>query len=595
MRAFIAFARSNRQAVPVSDQLERAPEVPRVGSAPSSSDGSHAVRRSDRGLAASAPYAATRRVVASVVLVGLALSTALSWAAARVDSATEQRLLEGQSRRAATVLSNAVTNIETPLANTLAALAASRAERDGASVGDAAVFGRLMAERVGPEAQFVSASLFRMGPDGAAAAGAPAAALGGTPGLAPGDPDLTGLLERALAADTTVVARVQVDDRTRIGYALAAPATREVIYAERAVPENRRAPVDQDSAYADLHYAIYLGPDAVTSAMTTTDVDPRSLPLSGRTFETSVPFGDTVLTLVTSPRRHLGGALSARLPVILLVGGLVLTVAAALTARRLVRARLEVDRMYGEQRDVSARLQRALLPAFNPDIPGLDVASEYIAAAEGVDVGGDWYSIVPVGPGRFAFVVGDVSGHGIDAVAVMARVRFTLRAYLSDGDGPGEALRKCAAHVDVEVDGRIATVLVGVGDLVTGEMTLASAGHLPPLLVRHSHGADYVPVPVGPPLGLDVVPYETTTVPLSAGDLFLAYTDGLVERRDESIDVGLARLADAVGGAAVSAGPERLDRLIDDVLAVMVEGGSPGDDVALLVVRPVAVPAPAAP
>lgn len=539
----------------------------------------------------SAPPAVTRRAVAAVVIVGLALSVALSWAAARVDSATEQRLLEGQTRRAATVLSNAVTNIETPLAGTLAALAASRADGAGASVADAPVFSRLLADRVGADAQFVSAALFRVGADGSGSRSAPEAVLGGPPGLAPGSDDMAQLLERATTADTTVVARVRVGDSTRIGYALASPATGEVVYAERAVPENRRAPIDQDSAYADLNYAIYLGPKTVTSAMTTTDVDPRSLPLSGRTFETAVPFGDTVLTLVTSPRRHLGSTLSARLPAILLVGGLALTAAAALTARRLVRARVAVDQMYGEQREVSTRLQRALLPAFNPEIRGLDVASEYIAAAEGVDVGGDWYSIVPVGPGRFAFVVGDVSGHGIDAVAVMARVRFTLRAHLSDGDGPGEALRKCAAHVDIETDGRIVTALVGVGDLTTGEMTLASAGHLPPLLVRTSREADFVPVPVGPPLGLDVVPYETTTVPVSAGDLLLAYTDGLVERRGESIDEGLDRLARAVTGAAVAAGDVQLDRLVDDVLAVMVEDGSPRDDVALLVVRPVGTPA----
>ena len=153
-----------------------------------------------------------------------------------------------------------------------------------------------------------------------------------------------------------------------------------------------------------------------------------------------------MLTFVTSPRRHLGAGLSQGLPVFLLLGGLAITAIATSSAYQLVRARQRAEKVTDLQRDISERLQRAVLPHVNPDIPRLEIASEYLAGTRGVDIGGDWYSIIALDEEHFGFVVGDVSGHGVDAVAVMAHARFTLRAYLLDGKSPEDALKEAAEN-----------------------------------------------------------------------------------------------------------------------------------------------------
>jgi hypothetical protein len=315
----------------------------------------------------------------------------------------------------------------------------------------ARAFTRVFSASVGADRQFLSASLWRRDGDTFNRV----ASIGSAPALDPQGPEIRGFLGHASTSVAPfVVRRLTVGDQSRIAYAKSDAVTGAVVYAERAIPADRRAPVDRGSAYSDLDYAIYLGAGTDTSDMTTTDVDPASLPLRGLTARATVPFGDTVLNLVTHPRTHLGSSLSQRLPWFLLLGGLLLTLTLALVARQLTRSRQRaesdtetittlyqrVDTLYGEQRALSVRLQRALLPQVNPGIPGMEVSSEYVAGAQGIDIGGDWYSAIPVGDETFAFVVGDVSGNGVDAVAEMARARFTLRAYLFDGNGPATAL-----------------------------------------------------------------------------------------------------------------------------------------------------------
>jgi serine phosphatase RsbU (regulator of sigma subunit) len=524
------------------------------------------------------------RLVAAICAAGLLLTVLSSWAVARVDRSTEERLLELQTRQAAAVLSTAVSLIQQPMRTALDAQAAAP------STGRLA-FDNVMSGQVGEEEGqfFVSASLWRAGEDGLREV----ASLGTEPWLEPGAPETRAFLERALTTPTTVVDHLAREDRSRIVYALADAATGFVILTERAIPANRRAPVDNDAAYSGLNYAIYLGDSTDLEHMTTTDRDPSDLPLDGLTDRVEVPFGDTVLTLVTTPRRHLGSTLSQRLPLIIFAGGLLLTAAAALVARRLVRSRADaeantatitslyqrVDSLYEEQRALSVRLQRALLPQANPLIPRLEVASRYVAGARGVDIGGDWYSLIPVGDDEFAFVVGDVSGHGVDAVAVMARARFTLRAYLVDGHGPAEALEKCSRQFDIVVDDHMITAVVGVGNSRTGEVRLASAGHPPPLLVT-DRGRDYVETIPGPPLGIGAASYHPITLTMGPGSTLLMYTDGLVERRGESIDVGLRRLSDAVG----MLDGEPVDALVEDLVSTLRHPAA-ADDIAVLALR----------
>jgi len=523
------------------------------------------------------------RAAAVTCLLGLLLTAVSAWASYQVDRSTEERLLETQTEQAATVLSTAIFLIQQPLTTALQVQAAAGPD------GDPSVFRRTFAVNVGKEGIFVSASLWQSEGRGFTRL----AAVGRPPGIAPRGPEIRDFLGRAADSTTSVVEHVVVGERSRIAYALADMRTGFVIYVERAIPADRRSPVDRDSAFASLHYAIYLGEQTRLGDLTTTDVDPAGLPLEGTTHTTTVPFGDTVLTLVTQPTEHLGSTLSHRLPLILLLGGLVLSVATAYVARRLVASQLQaetdsttinelyqrINSNYEEQREVFVRLQRALLPHVIPQIPELEVASRYVAGAEGVEIGGDWYSLIDVDEDRYAFVVGDVSGKGVDAVAEMARARFTLRAYLADGNDPATALAKCSHQFDVTRDGHIITAVVGVGTWRTGEVVAVSAGHPPPLLVT-ADGTSHVPMSVGPPLGVGPSSYELTRFTMPPGSTLLAYTDGLVERRGEDIDTGLRRLVEAVdlhGEAPVS-------DLLTSLLDTLRGEGAP-DDIALLALR----------
>ncbi len=524
------------------------------------------------------------RVVAAICLIGLLLTIGSAWAAYRADRATEERLLDTQTQQAAAVLSTAILVLDQPLMTALQVQAAAGPEGDGA------VFRRTFGASMRGDPLLVSATLWRRD----AGAFERVATVGEPPLLEPDSPELSEFLKRALHTSTSVVEPVGEGDQARIAYALADPRTGFVVHVERALPPDRRSAVDRDSAFSQIHYAIYLGARTRQADLTTTDLDPADLPMEGSTADASVPFGDTELMLVTQAREHLGSSLSQRLPVLLLLGGVLMTLAIALVARRLVdaRTRAEADSatisglyqringLYEDQRALFVRLQRALLPRVNPEIPQLEIASKYVAGAEGTEIGGDWYSVIAIGADQFGFVVGDVSGRGVDAVAVMARARFTLRAYLLDGKTPAEALEKCSHQFDIMVDERMVTVVVGLGSARTGEVVLANAGHPPPLLVSADHSG-FVEVPVGPPLGVGVSTYESTTFTIPPGATLIAYTDGAIERRDESIDVGMQRLAD-VAREHASAG--RVADLLSSLLTEL-RGDDAPDDIALLGVR----------
>ncbi len=366
-----------------------------------------------------------------------------------------------------------------------------------------------------------------------------------------------------------------------------------VVLAERAIPANRQVPIESNSAFSNLHFVTYLGDTTSSVDLATTDVAPSSLPLRGLTDRTQIPFGNTVITLITSRADRLGGRLGAQLPWIFVAVGALMTAGTALGSTQLVRRRRSAERdadtitklygqlnhRFGEQRHISETLQRAMLPQRNPLIPGLEVASRYVAGTRGVEVGGDWYSIVLVDDDHFAFVVGDVSGRGLSAATIMARLRFTLRAYLLEGHLPDRALHMCGRQIDVVEDGHFATVLVGVGNLGTREMTLANAGHLNPLMLTNA-GADYVTTKAGVPLGVATSSdYELTTFTMPPDSTLLVFTDGLVERRGEDLVLGMDRLAAAAPPLETS-----LDDSLARILSTMNHDG-PEDDIAILAFR----------
>ena len=522
-------------------------------------------------------------VAVMIATVCLLLTGIATWAASEVDANTEHRLLVVQTRQAGAVLTSAIPAVQQPLENVLGV------QKVAGRTGDPEAFRQLMSSYVGDRSVYSSASLWQR----RGSTLTMIASVGPPSALPATSPEAVRYVRRAFDSSAMTVRSLSADNRRWIGYARADPATGFAVYAERAIPADRRAPVDRDSAFAQLDYAIYLGPHATNSALSTTDVDPAKLPFRGNTSRISVPFGDTTLTLVTSPREHLGAALSQRLPLYLLLGGLVLTAGASAAGQQLAQERRtaeqnaatitdlyeRVDAMYARQRDLSERLQLALLPQSNPTIPQLEVASQYVAGAQGVEIGGDWYSFVDLGEGRYGFVVGDVSGRGVDAVAVMARARFTIRAYLLDGHDPAATLEKCSRQFDIDEDDHLSTALVGVGDWRTGEVVVASAGHLSPLVLCGDR-ADFAETKPGWPLGTGPTTYESTTLTLSAGSTLFCFTDGLVERRDEDIDAGLERLAATAQGLH-----ERgLADLVDTTVQRLHNPDAP-DDVAVLAVR----------
>ncbi len=518
------------------------------------------------------------RLGIAVALIGLLVTGSLAWTARGLNRSNERRLLQVQTAQAGALISSSILGIEAPLATAL--------QIETVTGGDTGQFATFMAASVGSAKLFVSASVWQVAGSGTHLI----TSVGEPPTLE--TTAVQALVAKALHSTTFVVTGIPANSPQVIGFALANSAKPNyVIVAERAIPANRKVAVESNSAFSDLKYATYLGATTNTAQLTTTDVSPSKLPLKGAA-RVVVPFGDTSVTLVAAPLGQLGGSLGANLPWIVLAVGVLLTIAAAFVAVQLARRRREaerssetisglysdLDRLYAEQRTIAVTLQRALLPRRIPSIDNLEIASRYVAGADGVDVGGDWYSLVQIDDQRFGFVVGDVSGRGVGAATIMAQLRYTVRAYLMEGHGPGAVLEMCSRQLDIDVDGHFATVLVGVGDLGSREITLANAGHMNPLLVTGDE-TSFVETTVGPPVGIGPSAYAETTVAMAPGSTLLAFTDGLIERRGEDIDRGFERLADA----ATDLGPT-LEGVLSRLLTTVAEEAA-GDDIAILAFR----------
>jgi anti-sigma regulatory factor (Ser/Thr protein kinase) len=203
----------------------------------------------------------------------------------------------------------------------------------------------------------------------------------------------------------------------------------------------------------------------------------------------------------------------------------------------------------------------------------------YLPATEDLDVGGDWYDVVPVRDGCYGIVIGDVVGHGLEAAATMGQLRNSLRTYLLDGVGPADALNKLAHLVAVTDDTALATIFCATIDVRARRLMFSNAGHPPPLRISDGQAA-WVEGARGVPLGARVGgPYVEAGIALNPGDALLLYTDGLVDRRGASLIDELDRLQEIGRHSATSAA-----QLIDRVVLSHVPTHLP-DDVALLAVR----------
>lgn len=213
------------------------------------------------------------------------------------------------------------------------------------------------------------------------------------------------------------------------------------------------------------------------------------------------------------------------------------------TDRQLLAAELE------QQRHVTLELQRAILPLHDEPfaLPGLRAVARYLPASAGSQVGGDWYITAGLATGQVLLALGDVAGHGLSAAAGMARLRGALAGLSVTGAPPQQLvswLNDLVLHVAPE---HTASVVAGYFDPASRMLTWAQAGHPPPVLVR-GNSARTLPQPDGVLLGAGRLPYAAATIQLQPGDLLLLYSDGLVERRDCSIDQGLAVLLAAAAG-----------------------------------------------
>ncbi|MEE1768502.1 SpoIIE family protein phosphatase [Streptomyces sp. JV185] len=231
-------------------------------------------------------------------------------------------------------------------------------------------------------------------------------------------------------------------------------------------------------------------------------------------------------------------------------------------------------------RETAVTLQRSLLPQELEQPDDLRIAATYQPGGTDAAVGGDWYDVITLGAGRTALVIGDVMGRGVRAAAVMGQLRTAVRAYARLDLPPHEVLQLLdglAAEIDAS---QIATCAYAVHDPNEGRLVYSSAGHLPILVSDEDGTVHRAEDPTGPPLGTGGWIHTSGTIPLPPGSTAVLYTDGLVERRSEDIDEGVAALERALSGAKGS--PQVVcDRLIRS-LGVTAEHD---DDVAVLVVQ----------
>ncbi|MFI7318015.1 SpoIIE family protein phosphatase [Streptomyces venezuelae] len=265
----------------------------------------------------------------------------------------------------------------------------------------------------------------------------------------------------------------------------------------------------------------------------------------------------------------------------------VLTTVARMLAQALSRAGVAES-----ERELTEGLQRSMLPMLGPQIPGMSVAARYVPTGGGLQVGGDWYDMIPLPSGRIAFVIGDVQGHDVRAAGLMGQLRIALRAYASEGHRPDAVLSRATRFLSGitesitygssgtgadeanEYDPRFATCLYVEADPATGVLEMARAGHPEPA-IRMSDGTVLLrPAAGGLPLGIDPdADYPTTRLVLEPGETMLICTDGLIETGGHDLDTGWSRIRATLEEYAGEGEPDALEQLAD-ALVQAVHGPS---------------------
>jgi serine phosphatase RsbU (regulator of sigma subunit)/anti-sigma regulatory factor (Ser/Thr protein kinase) len=242
------------------------------------------------------------------------------------------------------------------------------------------------------------------------------------------------------------------------------------------------------------------------------------------------------------------------------------------------RAALAINgRLADQERGLADALQRSLIPSL-PDVPGVRLEGRYLPAAS-ARLGGDWYDAFVLADGRLGIAIGDVSGRGFQAAALMGQLRSGLRACAMDDPSPDRVAERLSALLRQLEPGRNATLLYLVADPYEGKITGVGAGHPAPLLIDPDGRAAFIELPNSVPLGAVRYPgYEAIEARLEPGATLLLYTDGVIERPGENLDAGLARLAEAAAGAPPAA-------VCRNVVDRLLPHGALNDDAALISVH----------
>ncbi|WP_344014466.1 SpoIIE family protein phosphatase [Streptomyces thermospinosisporus] len=308
--------------------------------------------------------------------------------------------------------------------------------------------------------------------------------------------------------------------------------------------------------------------------------------LLGEGRESAVPDGQrAILAPLRGRRRVIGAALFLRGTERIPFEADDLLVAAQLATH----SALGIDKavLYGREAYIADELQRTMLPENLPRCTGVRLASRYLPAAETARVGGDWYDAIPLPGSRVALVVGDVMGHSMTSAAIMGQLRTTAQTLAGLDLPPQEVLH----HLDEQAQrlgvDRMATCLYAVYDPVAHRITVANAGHPPPVLLHLGGDAEVLQVPAGAPIGVGGVDFEAVELDAPAGATLLLYTDGLVESRLRDVWTGIEQLREKLAATAQLTGPGHappLEALCDEVLD-MLGPGDRDDDIALLAAR----------
>jgi serine phosphatase RsbU (regulator of sigma subunit) len=240
---------------------------------------------------------------------------------------------------------------------------------------------------------------------------------------------------------------------------------------------------------------------------------------------------------------------------------------------------LERARLYEAEYTVAHELQRSLLPQLPAALPGVSIGTCYRPAGQGYDVGGDWYDVFELSGAKIGCAAGDVVGHDLHAAVAMSRLQLLLRHAASSGADPAGVLSALDAACPAITGTDFATIAYAEYDPAAQTLTYACAGHPPPLLadgttVTYLDGGRSGPVGMGGPR-------SQASVKVPDGSVLVLYTDGLVERREEPIDVGLSQLAAA---AADMSGAGAQD-LCNGLLQAMTQGRVLADDVAVVCMK----------